>query len=318
MVKSSMKVGFVMLQIDRINVAKDTSLALMLAAQKRGWQIDYIGVQDLYVDGGAAGAFSSPIEVWDNPDKWYAMQERRQVPLKEYDVIFIRIDPPVNDDYIYATQILELAKNDGVLVANSPAAIRNFNEKIFATKFPDLMPRHLLSADIQQLVEFHKGNEATVFKPLNAMGGQGIFMVKQGDMNLRSVLEGLTNRGQHLAMAQEYIPDILIGGDKRVTMFDGEPFPKMLARLTSPGDFRANLAVSGNYKVEDLGKKEMSICEQVGPFLKEQDISFAGLDIIGGYLSEINITCPTGLRQIAAQHNENPMDLYLDKISARL
>lgn len=307
-----------MLQIDRITPAKDTSLALMLAAQQQGWQTDYIGIEDLWVDAGQPGCYASSVEVWDNPDKWFALQERRQVPLKEYDVIFIRIDPPVNNDYIYATQILDMAKSDGVLVVNSPAAIRDFNEKICATKFPQLMPRHLLSADIGQLIGFHNDNEATVFKPLDAMGGSGIFLVKKGDMNLRSVVEGLTGGGKHLAMAQEYIPDILKGGDNRVVMFEGEPYPKMLARLTSDGDFRANLAVSGNYLVKDLGEKEAAICEQVAPMMKEHDISFAGLDIIGGYLSEINLTCPTGLRQIAAHHNENPASFYISKIAARL
>lgn len=318
MSKSVIKAGFVMLQIDDINVAKDTSLALLLAAQDKNWRVDFIQVKNLWIDQGTPGANVNRIKVWDDVNKWCELEAARRVPLSDYDVLMIRIDPPVNNDYIYATQILERAQELAVRVVNSPAAIRDFNEKIFATKFPQLMPAHLLSADIDALSEFHHRYDATVFKPLDAMGGQGIFMLQKGDMNLRTVLEGLTNRGQHLIMAQEYIPDIIKGGDKRVLLFYGEPYPKILVRLPTGGDFRANLAVGGNYLVKDIGEDELKVCKEVAPFMHKQQLDFVGLDIIGGYLSEINITCPTGLRQLAANHDEDPARFFLDKLEESL
>lgn len=316
--KSVIKAGVVSLSLDNISVVKDTTLALLLAGQKLGWDLDLIGVQDLWIDQGTPGATARQIQVWDDQNKYYETEAARKVPLRDYDVILMRVDPPVNSDYIYATQILERAQELGVRVVNNPTALRDFNEKIFATKFPELMPKHLLSANLHALSDFHQSNPATVFKPLDAMGGQGIFLLQQGDMNLKSVLEGLTDSGQHLIMAQEYIPDIIKGGDKRVFLLHGEAYPKMLVRLPQGGDFRANMAAGGGHEVRDLTEAELKICREVAPFMREQQLDFVGLDIIGGYLSEINITCVTGFRQVAANHVQDPAEFFLTKLAAKL
>ena len=304
--------------IGDITVVKDTTLALLLAVQQKGWQLEYMETQDLWVNNGIAGANAKKIKVWDDEKKWFDLSPAKQTPLTEYDVIFMRLDPPVDSDYIYATQVLEMAENAGVLVVNPPAPLRDFNEKIFATYFPELMPPHLLSSNIADLTNFHQTNQTTVFKPLNAMGGKGIFMIKQGDLNLRSVLEGLTEGGKHLIMAQEYVPDIIEGGDKRVFLFDGVPYPKMVVRIPQSNDFRANLAAGGSYLIKDTGKEELRICEKVAPIMKENSLYFVGLDIIGGFLTEINITCPTGMREAAAKTKENPAEFFIDLIAEKL
>ena len=306
------------MQFSDIDATKDSTLALMLAAQEMGWDMECILAQDLWIEQGSPGARSRKIKVWDDSDRWCEFGEPRRRKLEEYDVLLLRIDPPVNSDYIYAMQVAEIAEEQGVRVINKPSSICAFNEKIIAVKFSELMPPHLLSTNIQQLVEFHNRNDASVFKPLDGMGGDGIFMVNKGDLNLNTVLSNLTGKGQHLVMAQEYIPDILKGGDKRVLMFYADPFPRMLVRLPNEGDFRANMAAGGTYAVEDISDAEIKVCNRVSPFLLKHGLDFVGLDIIGGFLSEINITCPTGLRQIAAKSKVNPAGSFLQKVQKEL
>lgn len=304
--------------IGSITVARDTTMALMLSAQSKGWSMDYMEKHDLWIKNGIAGANAKEVQVWDDDKKWFKLSYSRRVKLEDYDIIFIRLDPPVDNEYVYATQILELVTNKNVLVVNSPAPLRDFNEKIFATHFPNLMPVHLLSSSISDLGDFHQNNQATVFKPIDAMGGAGIFMVKQGDLNLYPVLEALTKGGKYPIMAQEYIPDIITGGDKRVFLFDGKPYSRMIVRIPQSDDFRANLAAGGQPLIEDTGPEELKICEEIAPVMKKHALYFVGLDIIGGYLSEINITCPTGMRQVAAKSAENPADYFLNLIENKL
>ena len=301
-----MKVCFVMSPIGDIQVKKDSSLALLLAAQEKGWEIDYAEQQDLMMANGSPYASSAAIRVFNSLDKWFELGVKIPTPLTDYDAIFMRVDPPVDDSYLYTTQLLDIAKDQGVLVVNPPRALRDLNEKIFALHFPELLPPYLLSANANSLLEFHRKMKNTVFKPLDAMGGKGIFLVQQGDLNVRSVIESLTLNGSRPAIAQAYIPSILTEGDRRVFLFNGEPYPRMLVRLPRKDDFRANLAAGGSYKVEDIGKAELQVCAGVKEKVKEHKLLFVGLDIIGGKLTEINITSPTGLVELGKESEESP------------
>lgn len=309
-----MKACFVMFPIGDIQVKKDSSLALLLAAQEKGWEIDYVEQQDLMMANGSPYAFSANIRVFNNLDKWFELGAKKSTPLTNYDVIFMRVDPPVDNSYLYTTQLLDIAEDAGVLVVNPPRALRDLNEKIFALHFPELLPPYLLAADVNSLLEFHHKMKTTVFKPLDAMGGKGVFLLKQDDLNVRSVIETLTLNGSRPAIAQGYIPNILAEGDRRVFLFDGEPYPQMLIRMPRGDDFRANLAAGGSYKVENIGEAELHICAGVKEKVKEHRLLFVGLDIIGGKLTEINITCPTGLVELAKEGKENPALFLLSLI----
>ena len=303
-----------MLPISTIHFKKDSSLALLLAAQKKGWEMDYVEQEDLLVKDGALYAHSASIEVFNDSRKWYSLGEKKITSLEKYQVIFMRVDPPVNSLYIHTTQLLDLVAARGVHIINPPRTLRDFNEKIFALHFPDLMPPHLLSANITSLTAFHQEMKETVFKPLDAMGGTGLFLVRERDLNLRSVLETLTMNGRTPIMAQKYLPAIIKEGDRRVFLFNGEPYPRMLVRLPRADDFRANLAADGSYRVEDIAKEELRICARLAGEIKKHKLLFVGLDIIGGRLTEINITSPTGLVEVAKGSNGNPASFFIDLI----
>ena len=316
------KAAIVSLSFDDIEFAKDSTLVLMQAAQEKGWELDFIEPHELAIADGKAIAYAHKMRVFDDAQKWYETEERRRVALQDYDVILSRIDPPVNREYVYATQIMEMALRQGVYVTNPPAAIRNFNEKLFATLFPELMPPHLVSSSIAELSDFHKQHGSIVLKPLDGMGGQGVFLLQKEDLNQKSILNNITAEERCFVMAQKFIPAILDGGDgggdKRVLVFHGEPYPQLLQRMPVKDDFRANMAAGGKYKARDLGDAERKICDKVIPFLKEQRLDLVGLDIIGGYLSEINITCPTGLRQISGGDGLDLGRCFIDKTEEKL
>jgi len=309
-----MKVCFIMSPIGDIQVKKDSSLALLLGAQEKGWGIDYAEQQDLMMANGNPYAYSATIKVFNSFDKWFELGTKIATPLTDYDIIFMRVDPPVDNAYLYTTQLLDIAEDRGVLVVNPPKALRDLNEKIFALHFPELLPPYLLSANANSLLEFHRKMKTTVFKPLDAMGGKGVFLVKQDDLNIRSVIESLTLNGSRPAIAQAYIPNILSDGDRRVFLFNGEPYPRMLIRSPRTDDFRANLAAGGSYKVENIGKAELQICAGVKEKVKEHNLLLVGLDIIGGKLTEINITSPTGLVEVAKESEENPALFFLSLV----
>lgn len=306
-----MKACFIMSPIGDIQVKKDSSLALALAAQQKNWQLDYAEQPDLFLQDSIPYASSASLRVFNDSEKWFELKSRAMTPLTDYDVIFMRVDPPVDTSYLYTTHLLDIAEAAGVLVVNPPRALRDLNEKIFALHFPNLLPPYLLSANIDRLIAFHRKVKAAVFKPLDAMGGKGIFLLEQDDLNVRSVIENLTSNGSRLAIAQAYIPNILTEGDRRVFLFNGEPYPKMLIRLPRTDDFRANLAAGGSYRVENIGKAELQICAGVKKKIKEHNLLFVGLDIIGGKLTEINITSPTGLVEVAKESQEDPVFFFL-------
>ena len=313
----SIKLGVVMDPIESINVKKDTTLAMLLAAQKRGWQIHYMLQSSLYLDKGQSRATTRLLEVRDDLSVWFTLGDDHDLSLSELDVILMRKDPPFNMDYIYSTYLLEQAQREGTLIVNDPRSLRDCNEKLFATQFPHCCPDLVVSADATQLRKFYASHGDIILKPLDGMGGASIFHVRDDDTNLSVIIETLTQGGQRQIMAQKYLPAIK-QGDKRILMIDGEPVPYCLARIPAHGESRGNLAAGGSGVAQELSDRDRWICEQVGPTLKEKGLLFVGLDVIGDYLTEINVTSPTCVRELdKAYHLDIGGDL-MDCIAAKL
>lgn len=293
----TVKLGVVMDPIESIVVKKDTTLAMLLAAQAKGWELHYMQQADLYLDKGKARGLSRTVTVKDDPNGWYEAGEVQDLALSDLDVILMRKDPPFNMDYIYATYMLEQAEREGTLIVNKPQSLRDCNEKIFATHFPQCCPPLLVSANAKKLKAFYVEHEDVIYKPLDGMGGSAIFRVTPGDSNLSVIIETLTLGGTRPIMAQRYIPEIA-DGDKRILMIDGEPVPFALARIPAVGEGRGNLAAGGRGVTQPLSDRDRWICEQIGPSLREKGLLFVGIDVIGDYLTEINVTSPTCVREI--------------------
>jgi glutathione synthase len=290
-------IGIVMDSIESITPYKDTTLLLLLAAQTRGWKIMYMEQNDLYLDNNIPTAGMAELEVQDDDAKWFSKGNIKFQPLSNLNVILMRKDPPFNTEYIYTTYILEAAEKLGVMVINKPQSLRDYNEKIFSTLFPQCIPPLVVSSDLEKIKKFVNTHGETILKPLDGMGGSSIFKVSNSDPNLNVIIETLTCKETKTIMAQKFIPDI-IKGDKRILMIEGEPIPYCLARIPPKGDTRGNLAVGGKGIVQALDDRDLWIASQVGGFLKEKGIILAGLDVIGSYLTEINITSPTCAREI--------------------
>ncbi len=289
--------GVVMDPIQAIHFKKDTTLALLLAAREAGFELHYMEQRDLAIAGGQPVAAMAPLQVFDDPGHWYELGEAVERPLTDLDVILMRKDPPFDSEYIYSTYILEAAEERGVLVVNKPQSLRDCNEKVFATRFPDLIPPLLVSRDPARLKAFFRQHNNVVYKPLDGMGGASIFHVREGDANLSVIIETLTLHGSRTIMAQQYLPAIR-EGDKRILLVDGEPTPWCLARIPAEGESRGNLAAGGRGEVRPLNDRDRAIAAAVGPVLRDKRILFAGLDVIGDYLTEINVTSPTCVREI--------------------
>ncbi|MDP9142891.1 MAG: glutathione synthase [Pseudomonadota bacterium] len=288
----------VMDPIASIKPYKDTTLALLLAAQKRGWQILYLEMPDLWLRDGVALGRARALKVFDDTQHWFEFTADAQtVRLGELDAILMRKDPPFDLEYIAATYILERAEDQGALVANKPRSLRDCNEKMFTAWFPQCTPPTLFSRDMATLRAFHIEHADVIYKPVDGMGGQGIFRVGTNGMNLGAVLEQLTNNGQTTIVAQCYLPAIK-DGDKRILMVDGEPVPYCLARVPMAGETRGNLAAGGSGRAQPLSERDLWIAAQIGPRLKELGLLFVGLDVIGEHLTEINVTSPTCAREI--------------------
>lgn len=309
--------GVVMDPIEKINPKKDTTLVLLLAAQQQGWQLMYMEQSWLAIENGEATASMAPLEVYDDPESWFKLDERRQEPLASLDAIIMRKDPPFDSEYIYTTYILEAAERLGTLVVNKPQSLRDCNEKVFATLFPECSPPLLVSRDPKQLKAFRQLHDDVVYKPLDGMGGTAVFRVRPDDPNLSVIIEMLTQHGQQTIMAQKFIPDIS-NGDKRILMVDGEPIPYCLARIPAKGELRGNLAAGGSGVVRPLSNRDRWIAAQIGPVLKDKGILFAGLDVIGDYLTEINITSPTCAREINREQDTDIGGKLMDAIAKRL
>lgn len=303
--------------IGSIKFQKDTTLALLFAAQQRGWDLHYMEQSDLYLLQGEARTSSRSLLVMDNPANWYELGPREDLALSQLDVVLMRKDPPFDNEYIYSTYILEAAEKCGTLVVNRPQSLRDCNEKVFATQFPQCCPPVLVSRMIHQLRKFHQQHEDVIFKPLDGMGGSSIFRCRTDDPNIGVILETLTNHGQRLIMAQKFIPEIL-QGDKRILVVDGEPVPYCLARVPAKGETRGNLAAGGTGIAQSLNERDYWIVSQIAPVLKEKGLLFVGLDVIGDYLTEINVTSPTCAREIDKAFDTAIGFRLMDAIERRL
>lgn len=294
-----MKLGMVMDPIAGINIRKDSSFAMLLSAQARGWPLYYMESDDLFQYGATPMARMRRIEVNDDPAGWYRFTDTIEQPLTALDAILMRKDPPFDVQYLIASFILEQAERAGTLVVNRPRGLRDANEKLFTTWFPECIPPTLLSSDAARIRSFLAEHGDIIVKPPDRMGGESVFRLRTDDHNLGVILETLTDRGRRMAIAQRYIPEIT-AGDKRILMINGEPVPYALARLPTEGESRANLAAGGRGEGVLLSDRDRWICDRVGPVLREYGLWFAGLDVIGDYLTEVNVTSPTCIRELDA------------------
>jgi len=299
-----MKLGILMDPISGINIKKDSSFAMLLAAQKRGWDIYYMEQKDLFTNNDIPMAHLQSLKVEENTEHWFTLSDTKVQELSSLDIILMRKDPPFDLEYIYSTYILEHAERLGTIVVNSPAALRNVNEKFFITHFPECIAPTQVSRNMDFLLNFIAKHGDTIIKPLDGMGGQGIFRVSASDPNTKVILETITKNETSYVMAQKYLPEIS-AGDKRILLINGEPVPYVLARIPAEGEFRGNLARGGRGKGLELSKRDRWICQQVGPKLREMGLFFVGLDVIGDYLTEINITSPTCIRELDSLYNIN-------------
>jgi len=309
----TIKVGIVMDPIEDISFKKDSSLAMLWAAQRKGWELWYMEQKDLYLRDGKVLAKMAPLSVDMNPDNFYDRGDYQVQELSSLDVILMRKDPPFDNEFIYTTHLLEMAAAEGnTLVVNRPQALRDYNEKIFATHFPQCCPPVLVTRRDDLLREFHAEYKDVIFKPLDGMGGTSIFRIQEEGVNLGVIIETLTKFGQETIMAQKFLPEI-VDGDKRILLIDGEPVPYGLSRIPTGGETRGNLAAGGRGEGRPLTEREKWIAAQVGPTLKAQGILFAGLDVIGDYLTEVNVTSPTCIREL---DNQFGLDIGMDLMNA--
>lgn len=293
----SITLGVVMDPIGQIKAYKDTTLALLLAAAESGWNLRYMEMQDLYLDNNIAMGSMRELKVYDDEQSWYSLGAESNSALGDLDVILMRKDPPFDSAFLHSTYILEAAKQQGCLVVNEPQSLRDCNEKLFATQFPQCCPPLRVSNKQSHLRAFYEEHQDVIFKPLDGMGGTGIFRCKPNDPNIGVILETLTEQEQHYIMAQKFIPEIT-NGDKRILVVNGEAVPYALARVPAEGETRGNLAAGGSGRPQALSERDYWIVSQVAPTLVEKGLLFVGLDVIGDYLTEINVTSPTCAREI--------------------
>lgn len=313
----SRHIGIVMDPISAINTKKDSSFAMLLAAQEKGWTLYYMEQQDLFLHQGIVSAEMKRFTVQDNPDTWYQLEESETLPLSELDAVLMRKDPPFDMEYIYSTYLLEQAQQAGVLIVNNPQSLRDANEKLFTAWFPQCCPETLVTRKAQLIRDFHSQHGDIILKPLDGMGGASIFRIKQNDPNFSVIIETLTNHGKTSIMAQKFIPEIT-EGDKRILMINGEAVPYALARIPAKGETRGNLAAGGRAEGRPLSDNDKWICQQVGPKLREKGLLFVGLDVIGNYLTEINVTSPTCIRELNSQFNLSIASELMDCIEQQL
>lgn len=296
---------------------KDSTLAMLLEAQRRGWQLRYCNQGDLAIRAGEAWARLAALTVKDDPYRWFELDAAQWTPLAQMDAVLARKDPPFDNQFLYDTMVLDLAQRDGALIVNDPRGLRDANEKLFTQRFPHCCAPTLVARDRAELRRFVAEHGQVVLKPLDGMGGRGIFRSHHNDPNLNSILETLTQNGHAFALAQKYLPEIA-SGDKRILLIDGEPVPYALARIPQGDDFRGNLAAGGRGEGRPLSERDRWIAAQVGPELKRRGMIFVGLDVIGDWLTEINVTSPTCIRELDAQFGINIAGSLFDCIESKL
>jgi len=311
------RLGVVMDPIGSINIKKDSTFAMLLEAQARGWEIHYLELGDLFLRDGTACARRRSLRVFEDSSRWFEFGPEATGVLSELDVILMRKDPPFDMEYVYATYLLELAEAAGVLVVNKPRSLRDANEKLFTIWFPQCTPPTLVTRRAALIHHFLVEHQDIILKPLDGMGGASVFRLRRDDPNVNVVLETLTHKETRFAMAQRFIPEIT-QGDKRILMIDGEPIPYALARIPAVGETRGNLAAGGTGVGVPLSDRDRWICHEVGPALRERGLLFVGLDVIGDYLTEINVTSPTCIRELDKRYGLHISAQLLDVIAKRL
>ncbi|SHI75975.1 glutathione synthase [Cycloclasticus pugetii] len=312
-----MRLGVVMDPIGSINIKKDTTFAMLLEAQSRGWELFYMEQQDLYLINGTAKATYKPLTVQRDEKSWFTLGEPIDDVMSQMDAVLMRVDPPFNMNFVYTTYVLEQAESDGVLVVNKPQSLRDANEKLFTAWFPDCCSPTLVTSQTQRIKDFLLEHEDIIVKPLDGMGGASIYRLKKADHNLGVVLETMTNHGKELTMVQRYLPEIK-QGDKRILIVNGQPVPYALARIPAEGETRGNLAAGGTGEGRTLTDRDRWLCEQIGPTLVKKGLFFVGLDVIGDYVTEINVTSPTCVQELDNQFGLNISALLMDCIEEQL
>jgi glutathione synthase len=304
--------------IASITPEKDSSFAMMLEAQRHGWRIRVAELGDIWIRDGRAWGRLTEVQVTDHPDDWYEAGDETVRPLDEMDVILMRKDPPFDTEYVYATYILERAENGGALVVNRPAGLRTANEKAFVSWFPECAASTMVSRSLGALNAFIDEHDRAVIKPLDRMGGTSVFITGVGDPNRRVLLETMTDFGTRYIVAQRYVPEVIKHGDARILLIDGEPIPYALVRYAPTGDHRANMSVGARTEVRPLTAAEQRICDEVGPVLHDMGLLFVGIDVIGGSLTEINVTSPTGIRELDRARGINIASQLLEAIAVQI
>jgi len=312
------RLGVVMDPIAAITPHKDSTLAMLLEGARRGWTLEYMELADLRLRDGRAEATARPLQVRDEAADWFTLGPARDVAFAELDLVLMRKDPPVDLEFIMATWILEAVEREGTVVSNRPRSLRDVNEKLAATWFPQCTPPSLVSRDRAALRGFMEAQGRVVLKPLDAMGGRSVFITGPGDPNASVILEEMTRRGERTVVAQRFLPAVAETGDKRILLVDGEPVPGALARIPAVGELRANMAAGGRGEPADLTERERWICGEIGPALRARGLHFVGIDVIDGWLTEINVTSPTGIRQVDRHFGTNVAGMLFDALEPAL
>jgi glutathione synthase len=318
MMPKTTSLAVVMDPIAKIKFAKDSTLAMLLAAASRGWQLTYFEQSDLFLRDGVAFGRGRDLRVFADPAKWFELGEPSVRPLGEFDCVFMRKDPPFDAEYIYTTYILERAEIQGALVANRPQGLRDMNEKVFTAWFPQCCAPTLITRSASDITAFAGEHGKIVVKPLDGMGGRSIFVTEKGDKNLPVIIETLTDYGQRFAIAQRYVPDIATTGDSRVLLIDGQPVPYALARIPLASDNRGNLAAGATGVGRELNERDRWLAAEIGPSLSKLGMVFVGIDVIGGFVTEINVTSPTGIRELDKQFGLNIGDMVIAALERRI
>jgi glutathione synthase len=316
--QSAVRLLVVMDPIDRVKFGKDTTLAILIAAQARGWQLGYVEQSDLRLRDGVAEGRVRSLTVRADAQSWFTLGAPQVELLGDFDVILMRKDPPFDTQFIYTSYILERAELAGALVVNRARGLRDMNEKVYTAWFARCCAPTLITRDMEEMAAFARTHGKIVCKPLHSMGGHSIFALEPGDKNARVVYETLTQDGTQFAVVQKYLPDIVIGGDSRVLLIDGEPVPYALARIPSADDHRGNLAAGAKGVGRPLNDRDRWLCQQIGPAMREAGMVFVGLDVIGGFVTEINVTSPTGVRELDNAFGINIGAMLIDAIARRL
>lgn len=309
----TLKLGVIMDPIQSIEIKVDTTFAMLLEAKRRNWSISYLETKDLFMQDGVVFGKTRELDVNDNTANWYKFGKTKIQKLHQLDVILMRKDPPVTMEYIYVTHMLDLVEKKGTLIVNKPSSLRDCNEKLFISWFPQCCPPTLVTTEAEKVREFLQEHSDVICKPLSGMGGRSIFKVNKKDANLNVIIEMLTREGAEYMLAQRYLPEIK-KGDKRIILIDGVPIPYSLARIPAAGETRANLHVGGKGVGMKLTERDYWICEQISPVLREKGLLFVGIDVIGDYLTEINVTSPTCVRQLDEQFGINICSVLMDCI----